>query len=70
MASDSQPIDLHNSTVEKALWRQMTMDNRLKYKTVMASDGSYWNIYPFVRLSDGKIPWNTESACPPTRSKH
>jgi hypothetical protein len=56
MPRATQPVDLHNSMVEQALCQMIKLEEDIKCTTMVASNESYYTIYPWVCISNGKIP--------------
>ena len=62
MTSDRQPIDLHNATVEQALWQEMAIDDRLKRSFVYHPED------PAIAPSAPSTDEQTRLVQPPTSS--
>jgi hypothetical protein len=64
MPRATQPVDLHNCTVEQAFLQLIRMDEDIKCTTMVASNESYYTIHPWACISNGKIPISIKEHSP------
>ena len=64
MSRAHRPIDLLNCRIEQAVGQQIRMDEDLKGITMVAGNEGFYTIYPWVIISEGKIPISINEPSP------